>query len=226
MSVNGRKLAGWGCGVLALGAVLVAGTLTWYSAKLTGSFRQVKQSEKELIAATHVPADWNPPAGGLPEPARLEAFCGVRESLAEWRQRLAAEEQRQSAGGRGWWARAGGATDLAQTMAEYWVVRNEALRKAGLGPGEYAWLYGLVYYGWLGHDPAEGSQPGTEAWAGRGGPAAAAFERWRSQWQGGVATATEAALAPLRARLEAGWTAETNPVELIFLADEATPPAR
>lgn len=226
MSPDGRKLAGWGCGVLVLGAVLVAGTLTWYSARLTGSFKQVKQSEKDLVAATQELSDWRPPAGGVPEAARLEAFCVVRESLAEWRQRLATEEQRHAGSDRGWWSRAGGASDLAQTMAEYWVARNEALRKADLSPNEYVWLYGLVYYGWLAHDPAAGSEPGPSRQAGRTGPAEATFGRWRTQWKGGAGAAAEAVLTPLRARLEAGWTEETNPVELIFLSDESASSGR
>lgn len=216
MDASGRKLAGWGCGVLVLGAVLVAGTLTWYSARLTGAFKTVKQSEKELVAATQEPAAWVPPAGGVPEARRVELFCAVRDSLAEWRGRLATEEQRHAREDRGWWSRAGGASDLAQTMAEYWVARNKALGRAGLGPGEYAWLYGLAYYGWLGHDPAAGRQPGTGA--GRAGREAEEFDRLRAQWKGGAGAGAEAVLSPLRARLEAGWTEETNPVELIFLA--------
>jgi len=41
------------------------------------------------------------------------------------------------------------------------------------------------------------------------------------QWQGGVSAEAAATLEPLRDRLTAGWNEDTNPVELIFIADTA-----
>lgn len=223
MAVSGKKLAGIGCGVLVVGAIVAAGSLTWYSTQLSREYKKVQASEKALVEAT-APADaWSPPAGGVPDPARLEAFIAVREQLAEWRGRLAAED-RAFAGRRGgnWFMRAGDASELAQVLAGYWLARNEALAKAGMGPGEYEWLYGLVYHGWLGHDAAAGRVEG----AGTGGAASGGaadggrLDRRREQWRAGAGDAA-AVLEPLRARLESGWTEETNPVELIFVGDPA-----
>jgi hypothetical protein len=68
-------------------------------------------------------------------------------------------------------------------------------------------------------DPFAGRQTGLPP----GGAAAKAnddrFERYRVQWQGGVSGEAAARLEPLRDRLVAGWNEETNPVELIFIAD-------
>lgn len=231
MAVSGKKLAGIGCGVLILGAVAVAGGLTWYSTQLSREYKKVQASEKELVTATALPGAWEPPVGGAPETARLEAFAGVREELAGWRERLAAENRAfASRRGGNWFLRAGDASDLARVLAGFWLARNEALRAVGMGPGEYEWLYGLVYHGWLGHDAAAGRQAG-----GEGDDQAARraddgrFERRRELWRGGVGPDAAARLEPLRERLAAGWTQETNPVELIFIDDAAganPPPPR
>jgi hypothetical protein len=222
---NGKKLAGLGCGVLVVGAIVVAGALTWYSTQLSREYKKVQKSEQALIAATAAPTAFVPPVDGVPGPDRLEAFLGVRSATAEWRQRLAAEDRRFAGSASNWWSRAGGANDLAQVLASFWGVRNEALQAAGMGPGEYVWLYGLVYHGWLGHDAAAGRRPerlgSGDKGAGDKGAGDARFALRREQWRGGVTPEAAAVLEPLRERLAAGWNEETNPVELIFVADDA-----
>lgn len=224
MALSGKKLAGIGCGVLIVGAVAAGGGLTWYSAQLSREYKKVKASEKELVAAGAAGAvSWTPPADGVPDSARVAAFAGVREELGEWRGRLAAEDARfaQRRGGN-WFLRAGDASELARALAGYWLARNEALKRCGMGPAEYEWLYGLVYHGWLGHDAAAGRQAEGSPGAGAGGGTDSdRLERRRELWQAGVVPGAAAVLEPLRARLEAGWTEETNPVELIFVGEEA-----
>jgi hypothetical protein len=139
--------------------------------------------------------------------------------MAEWRLRLTTENRRFAAGEGRWWRRADAASDLAQVLTGFWVARNEALMGAAMSPGEYAWLYGLVYYGWLDHDPAAGRQPASAPGGAGVGTDDSRFEKWRRQWQDGVAGEAAAQLEPLRDRLTAGWAEDTNPVELIFIAD-------
>lgn len=219
MAWTGRKFAGVGCGVLAMAVIALAGTVTWYSGQMAGDFRRVKASEQALLPAGAATATYAPPADGVPDPARLEAFATVRESTAEWRAKLAAAEA-EFAGRRGsWWSRVGEAHALTQVMAGFWLARNEALGKAAMDPAEYTWLYGLVYFGWLGHDPAEGRQ--DIAVNGRSGVRREdqRFNSLRAQWKGGVAGGAGDVLEPLRARLAAGWTTETNPVDLVFIGE-------
>ncbi|MBK7047055.1 MAG: hypothetical protein IPH48_11215 [bacterium] len=90
---------------------------------------------------------------------------------------------------------------------------------AEMGPGEYVWLYGLVYHGWLGHDAAAGRRPGRQG-AGDKGAGDARFSLRREQWRAGVTPEAATVLEPLREQLVAGWNEETNPVELIFVADD------
>ncbi len=230
MAWNGKKLAGLGCGVLVLGAIVVAGALTWYSTQLSREYKKVQKSEEALIAATSAPTAFVPSHDGVPAPERLEAFLGVRAATVEWRQRLAAEDRRFAGSATNWWSRAGGANDLAQVLAAFWIARNEALLAAKMGPGEYVWLYGLVYHGWLGHDAAAGRRPDRivegrsaagDLAAGDKGAGDARFSLRREQWRAGVTPEAATVLEPLREQLVAGWNEETNPVELIFVADDA-----
>jgi hypothetical protein len=219
MAWTGRKFAGIGCSVAIVLVIAAAGGITWYSAQMAGDFRRVKATEQALVAAVPAPTAFTPPADGVPDPARLEAFAVVRESTAEWRSKLADAEATFAASRSGWWGRAGEGHDLTQVMAGFWMARNEALTKSAMGPAEYTWLYGLVYFGWLGHDPAEGRQ--AIAVNGRSGVRRedARFDSLREQWPGGVPEAAAAVLEPLRERLVAGWTAETNPVDLVFIGE-------
>ena len=219
MAWTGKKFAGVGCGVLLIGAVVAAGTMTWYSSRIAGEYRKVQQSEKALVAATTTVAAYVPPADGVPAPGRLETFAAVRERTAEWRTRLAAENRRFAAGTGNWWRRADEASDLAQTLAGFWLARNEALTAAALGPDEYTWLYGLVYYGWQGHDPEAGRQPGTEMAGGVTTTDRDRADTLRALWKDGVSVGAALHLEALRNRLLAGWTEDTNPVELIFTGD-------
>jgi hypothetical protein len=42
---------------------------------------------------------------------------------------------------------------LGQDVAEFSIVRNEALFRNEMGLGEYTWIYVMAYYSWLGHRP-------------------------------------------------------------------------
>lgn len=182
MNPKAAKGLRFGCAVLALCFVALAGGGAWLSRNMTRQFAAVDASEQELIAAHGLPGDWLPAAGLVPDDERVAAFLQVRRETAEWRAQL----ERSVAG----WrliqetpnplfrtVRSLRAANGASTvLAGFWTARNEALLAAGMGPGEYAWLYHLVYHAWLGHDPADGAGPvdvGFGRGAGAGRPASA-----------------------------------------------------
>jgi len=161
-----RKVAkglGIGCAALALVFVALAGGGIWLGRNMTREFEPVRTTEEELVAAHGTPADWSPAAGLVPAADRVEAFVRVRRETAQWRSHLARSTVHWRAiqetpnpllrTVRG--LRAAG--DAGTAFAGFWTARNEALLAAGMGPGEYAWLYHLVYHAWLGHDPAAGA---------------------------------------------------------------------
>jgi|GEM_PF-5656070 len=195
---------GIGCGALLLVVLGFMGVATWYAGRINEEYREVRDSEKNLIAATEKDTGYEPPSGGIPGVERVEVFLEVREKLEPWRRtvRSASEQfredqERQQAGGiRDLLKLVNTGSDLAPVLAGFWTARNEALLAAGMGPGEYTYIYRLVYEAWLGlSEPSEEPYPfPTE------NPATT--------------------LNILRPRLAAAFDPDVAPVELIFQETE------
>lgn len=194
---------GIGCGVLALVVVGFMGVATWWSGRINQEYKDVRDSEKALLAGTEGEQGFRPPAGGIPAPERIEVFLAVRRDLAAWRQTLAAatgqfatDRERQRTGGVKDLARVvNTGSDLMPVFAGFWTARNEALLAHGMGPGEYKYIHRLVFHTWM--------QPDR--------PAVASMD-YPDQ-------ALNAAFEPYREQLLAGFDPEVEPVELIFQQD-------
>ncbi len=201
-----RKLKwglGIGCGLVALVVVGILGVGTWYAGRINQEYKEVRDSENVLLAATEKEAGFRPPDGGIPSPVRIEIFLQVREDLVSWRRTMASasgqfatDRERQRAGGVMDLLRVvNTGSDLMPIYAGFWVARNEALLDHGMGPGEYSYIYRLVYLTWL--------QPDRPAVADKDYPDQAlntAFESYRE-------------------RLVAGYDPQIELVELIFQQD-------
>lgn len=149
-----------GCALGCLLAVLLVVGVGWMLVRwgqgMASTVDQARIQSRELAERFGTPADFVPAAGpGVPAD-RLELFLGVRESLAGPRQELAAAIAglTPTAGAGGFLhglgaARAG--LSIAPSAIAFVGARNRALLDAGMGLGEYTWLYWLVYHGWLGH---------------------------------------------------------------------------
>jgi hypothetical protein len=174
-STNRRWATGCGCGCGLL--VIVLGLLAWRGYAFIKEI--ASQAEEAEAAMTTVQerhgglADFQPdPAGMLPA-ERVEAFIRVRELTAAARGETEASLSLLSPGGPegveqvpgllgellNWGlgvAKVEGATNLIPRAIAFVARRNQALLEAGMGPGEYVYLYSLVYYSWLGKSPADG----------------------------------------------------------------------
>lgn len=187
MDAKGKLIAMWGCGLVLLVIVAVVGSGTWYAYRMTRDFGDVKDGEDALIAATGPAEDFVPAGTGLPTPGRMEDFLSVREGLAEWRSGLEravsqfqAAQEREQSGVMRFLRTLRAGTDLAPVYAGFWEKRNALLFERSLGPGEYAYLYRLTSYVWLGRDPADGIMtPAGTALAG-GSPGGAGPASGRS----------------------------------------------
>ncbi len=223
----------WGCGLLTLILVAVAGTGTWYAVRMTTDFKAVKSGEEELLAA--VPAD-SAYAGNLDQPParqRVAAFLDIRRGLHERRLMLAQEvadfrEVRAGdhGGPLGFFKSLRAGTELTPVYAGFWQKRNELLRTHGMGPREYSFLYRLLYFTWLGHDPHDGARTPTGTSLvgsppGNKGPGTPIPPR-APVWEGRPA-ALDSALAGFRTDLEALYSPVLNPLEILFV--ETTPAA-
>jgi hypothetical protein len=241
---------------------------------MVGGFDEAASAHVALEERFGAPGAFTPAPDGASPPARMEAFLAVRDAMASPRARLEATFSRLPLGKR----RADeikdlpflerltlglsigrAALDLGPVISDFLRARDEALLAQGMGMGEYAYIYSVAYYSWLGHRPSDGpdgrATEGAPEDDGRrahmmGGSvagrvhdecgqmlrnqlaslprqapaawhealsreiAAMAADDTRSPWQDGVPPAIAAAFEPYRARLEAGYSPVSNPLEL------------
>jgi len=132
-----------------------------------GSFFFVRSSLRQFEAADHsfdaVAEQFGEIAGYRPEPngtipaERLEAFLEVRDKIELRRERMDNALTLLSGGDSGGvLAKARGTVGLLRNLAWFHRERNEVLMEAGVGLGEYYYVYTLAYYSWLGKSPADG----------------------------------------------------------------------
>jgi len=157
-----------GCGIgCAVVVVLVVGLVTSTIVYIRGKFQPLQaasESRKEIVAAYGAPDAFVPPSSGAITPERMEVFLSVRDSLKDTQARLDAAlasfdlerlNQRQPSFG----AVLRTLNDLSNLIApvgEYVNQRNRVLMDKHTGLGEYAYIYSIAYYSWLGHRPDEG----------------------------------------------------------------------
>ena len=194
---------GIGCGFALLVVVGVFGVANWYSGRMNQEYKAVRDSEKALLAATEGDQGFRPPSGGIPAADRIEVFLAVREDLDPWLEtmgiaitKMAADRERQRDGGPKDLARlVNTGSDLMPIFAGFWTARNEALLAHEMGPGEYVYIYRLVYLTWLNFGRPEGSAMDYPA------------------------DTLSAAMEPFRDRLTHAFDADVHSVELIFQED-------
>jgi hypothetical protein len=141
---------------------------------LRHTFRGIEKaarSQEALIAELGNVDAYVPPASGVPDAERLEAFVRVREATADSRARVEAVvaglpppelSQDDSVIGR---VRVGLDVlgELIDAMGSYVAARNGRLVEEKMGIGEYVYLYTLMYHSWLGHSPTEAVKGSREA---------------------------------------------------------------
>ncbi len=200
MGKKGKLGLAIGCGAMLLIVVGILGMGTWYAGRINEEYKEVKNSEKALLAATEGDRRYMPPPGGVPSPDRIEIFLAVREDLDPWRgtmatasRQFAVDQGRQRSGGlKDVLKLFNTGSDLMPTYAGFWTARNETLLAHEMGPGEYAYIYRLVYQTWL-----ELERPDVPATINPSAALTAAFD-------------------PYRDRIKAAFDAAVSPVELIF----------
>jgi hypothetical protein len=151
-----RRGCGIGCVViLGLSVLLIGGG----SLILMGPFRNAIETRQALVEQFGEDEDFTPTAdGSIPAP-RLEAFLQVREAvfatcgvLAEAHSHFEAMEQfdDQEEVDKGEvmkaaWQSVKAAMGMGPKMGHFFEVRNNALMTAGMGLGEYSYIYAVAY---------------------------------------------------------------------------------
>jgi hypothetical protein len=145
-----------GCGVLALVPIL---GLLIVSVRTCVPLRSASRAQARLEALFGPPESFVPPPDGVVPAARIQAFLVVRRSLAEVCQHAEAMQQQMqrvekldgadSPSGREVAGTTKGlgevAAGIAPLIAELFEQRNHALLEAGMGLGEYSYIFALAY---------------------------------------------------------------------------------
>ena len=157
---------GIGCGVVILLIIIIVAVGYFFVRDTVTSFKETEASMELVEERYGRVQDFCPDPEGSIAPDRIEAFLAVRDSMAwirdEWEQGLddfteeirGIEDEEKS-----FWRILGiirkGAGAIPR-LAEYYTIRNHELLDAGMGLGEYYYIYVVVYYSWLDKSPGEG----------------------------------------------------------------------
>ncbi len=166
LSTGQKWLIGCGIGCAAV-ILVVVGLVTGAIVFVRGKFQPLQEasnSRREIVAALGAPDAYVPPADGVIARDRMEAFLAVREGLKEARTRLDSgfagfdigtiDQRQPSFGDVLRWLN--GLSNVIVPIGEYVNRRNRILLDKRMNLGEYAYIYSIAYFSWLGHAPDEG----------------------------------------------------------------------
>lgn len=153
---------GIGCGGLFLLVIVIFGASFLYLRSTFKGIAVVAESQDALVRAGGELGDYVPPADGAVPADRMEVFLDVREALVEKRADMDVlfEEFPPEGVEEDSFLKLFVVLDslagMITPIGEYVATRNEALIEAGMGIGEYFYIYSLAYYSFLGHSPEDG----------------------------------------------------------------------
>jgi hypothetical protein len=161
MAGTGKKVltgCGIGCGlVIALNVVCGTGGYVLMK-RLEGDFQQTIEAQADLERDLGTIDDYVPAADGAVAADRLETFLAARarleparDALAESFAAFAAADEKATLSRI--LSAIGAGIGLAPKIADFVTARTEALTAEDIGFGEYAYIYCLCYYAFLGHAP-------------------------------------------------------------------------
>jgi hypothetical protein len=151
-----RRGCGIGCGATAALCLLLMGG---GSLCVMRPFRDAISTRERLVARFGADEDFTPAADGAVPADRLEAFLAVRRAVASMCGELdevhshfeamgefdGQEEVDKGAAMKAAWEAMKAAMGMGPKMGGFFGVRNAALLEAGMGLGEYSYIYALAY---------------------------------------------------------------------------------
>jgi hypothetical protein len=151
---------GLGCGVIVLLLVMLATGTCFFVKDVVQDFEEVQASHDNLVAEFGEHDEFTPAADGSIAPDRVQTFLATRAALAENRGNLhELFDDFPPEEGSGFWMFfkvVGGLAGMIDDVVAFIDARNGVLLDQGMGYGEYLYIYSVVYYSWLEHDPADG----------------------------------------------------------------------
>ena len=168
MSSEARNVAlgcAIGCSIAVLLVVGLVGGGYLGIRKLARGADRIERGMDAVRDRFGVVTDFTPLPGGQIPAARIETFLRVRDLSSAERDRLEQTLQTLAAAERSGDSSSSPATALRTVGAGigalprimgYIASRNDAFLEADMGPGEYLYIYTLVYFVWLGLPPEDG----------------------------------------------------------------------
>jgi len=173
MTESGKK---WLIGCCAAGflMVLILAAFAWGGVML---FRKAAEGIEDLEATSREvsqrfgrAADFTPAPTGVIPADRIETFLATREIMAPYREELASSlATLDGSEDGGLTGKLGAGARLLPGIFRFYGERNKACLEAGLGPGEYGYLYILAFYRYLENPVTAGPGFTLTGGSGRGG---------------------------------------------------------
>lgn len=155
---------GAGCGLFVIAVIAIVVAVMVYLGNSFEGVGKAEQSYRELVSLHGEVEEFVPPPDGTVPAARVELFLSVREALREPQRELAgvlADFPPDDVVGEDRvlfviFGVVRGITGLVGPITGYMDQRHRLLQEAGMGPGEYVYIYSVAYYSWLGQLPGQG----------------------------------------------------------------------
>lgn len=166
---------GIGCGVIILIGIIIAISAFFICRGTVMSFKQVKNTQEKLEERYGQIENFTPRPDGRIEAERIQIFLSVRDSMKSSIKELDTTFTRLETlddedRGQSFWKVVGDIRkgfSMIPNFAGFYLSRNTALLSLDMSPGEYYYIYVLVYYSYLGKSPDDG--PGDHVMrSGRG----------------------------------------------------------
>jgi hypothetical protein len=163
---------GIGCGALVIIVIVVFVGGYFLIKNMTLGFKESESKLSELTARYGRVEDYRPDPAGAIGPDRLEIFLKARDMAAPSRRKLEVSFEQLTRDGKSFAAIRRG-LGLIPLVADYFKARSQSLLDAGMGMGEYYFIYVVVYESWLKKPLEDG--PGVRITEGGG---------FRMDWDG------------------------------------------
>ncbi len=164
---------GIGCAVLVILSIGLGLLGARFVRRTTAGFEAAIETRQDLEQRFGEARSFVPAPDGSVAPERMTAFLAVREASAPAREQLAAAwaniplspSAARELESQGFVEKMKSVVEITRSgiglgaeMGKLYEARNRAMADAGIGLGEYTYVYALAYYAWLGHSPAEGPE--------------------------------------------------------------------
>ena len=157
---------GIGCGVIILIVVILIASGYFFIKNIVDEFKDTEAMTEVLTERFGRIPDFCPDPDGTIKAERIEAFLAARETFRPIREEIAKSmeilsqkkdvDDIEMGKPRSMFTMIRLGFGIIPQAAEFIKTRNEALLEAGMGLGEYYYIYAVAYYSWLGKNPEDG----------------------------------------------------------------------